>query len=391
MRSSRLATRNIIGLALFSRILVFSIAIISSLMIPDYTFPFEVPQVNLPIIEVFAKWDSFYYLDIAAHGYTLKADLWAFRPLYPVVMWILGFPLTQSLGMWQAYAVVGLIWNTFAFVTATVYLCRLTEMLLDSDSAYCTVLFLAIFPATVFFTAIYPESTYLLMLTASFYYLEKKKILTATTFAVLGGLARPEGFLLCIPFVFKAVTARGKEKVKLLLGASATASSLPLFMLYGYAITGDSFISFKVESSWSKMPFFNLVLNVLSMKPINESVDRLAIYPIGLVLLVISITSVVTYFLVFAVPHKKLRVGLKLIWSDRRTPYYFWTALLLAVFLYQGGLGGFPRFASTMLPVLWSTALWAKKSQVRICFFTALYLSLMTLGTVFFVNWYYFL
>jgi hypothetical protein len=133
-------------------------------------------------------------------------------------------------------------------------------------------------------------------------------------------------------------------------------------MFYSYTITGDPFISFKVESSWSKMPFFNLALNVLSMKPINESVDRLAIYPMGLVLLVISITSVMTYFVVFTVSHKKLRVGLKPVWSDRRTPYYFWTALLLGAFLYQGGLGGFPRFASTLLPVLWSTALWAKKS-----------------------------
>jgi Gpi18-like mannosyltransferase len=391
MCSSRLATRNIIVLALFSRILVFSIGIISSLVIPDYAFPFEVPRVNLPIIEVFAKWDSFYYLDIVTHGYTLKADLWAFRPLYPAVMWTLGLPLTQFLGTWQAYVVVGLIWNTFAFVTATVYLYRLTEMLLDSDSAYFTVLLLAIFPATVFFTAIYPESTYLLMLTAAFYYLEKGKILTATASAVLGGLARPEGFLLCVPLVFKAVTARGKGKVKLLLGASATASSLPLFMLYSYAITGDPFISFKVESSWSKKPFFNLVFNVLSMKPINESIDRLAIYPIDLVLLVISTISVVAYFLGFAVSRKRLHVGLKPVWSDRRTSYYFWTTLLLVVFLYQGGLGGFPRFVSTLFPILWSTALWAKKSQMRTCFFTALYSTLMTLGTVFFVNWYYFL
>jgi Gpi18-like mannosyltransferase len=213
MRSSRLATGNIIVVALFSRILVFSIAVISSLMIPDYAFPFEVPRVNLPIIEVFTKWDSFYYLDIAAHGYTLKADLWAFRPLYPAVMWTLGLPLTQFLGTWEAYLIVGLIWNTFAFVTATIYLYRLSEMLLDPSSAYFTVLLLAIFPATVFFTAIYPESTYLLMLTAVFYYLEKGKILIATTFALLGGFARPEGFLLCAPFVFKAVMAEGRKKV----------------------------------------------------------------------------------------------------------------------------------------------------------------------------------
>jgi hypothetical protein len=370
---------------------VFSIAVISGLVIPDYAFPFEVPRVNLSMIEVFAKWDSFYYLDIAAQGYASKADLWAFRPLYPAVMWAFGFPLTQFLGKWEVYVVVGLIWNTFAFVTATIYLCRLTEVLLDPDSAYFTLLFLAIFPATVFFTAIYPESTYLLMLTAAFYYLEKGKIPTAIAFALFGGFARPEGFLLCIPFVLKAVMGEGREKVKLLLGASATASSLPLFMLYGYTITGDFFISFKVESSWSKMPFFNLALNVLSMKPMNESIDRLVIYPIGLVLLVISITSLVTYFFVFKVSHKKLHVGFKPVWSDRKTPYYFWTACLLAVFLYQGGLGGFPRFASTLFPVLWSTILWAKKSQMRIYSLTALYLLLMTLGTVLFVNWYYFL
>jgi hypothetical protein len=386
-----LRSKDLVTIAIFSRVIIFSVALVGDLTISDFQFSFEPPQVKLPIIQAFARWDSFYYLDIATHGYSLKPDLWAFRPLYPTILCVMGFPLTLILGKWESYLIAGLLWNMLAYVFATIYLYRFTEMLLDSSLAYYTILLFNIFPGAIFFTAVYAEATYLLMLLIAFYYLEKEKILLATLFGMLASFTRPEGFLIFIPFFWKALFSDWRNRKMLLVSVVAILLTLPFFMMYGYWVINDPFISFKVEERWPKMTFFTLLFSIIQLKPFDESLDRIAVYPIAFALLIIVFSSFFTYFFSCQISKRAFHIEFKRNWRDEKTSYYLWALLLSLLLLFYGGFGGFPRFVSVLFPILWSNSLWVKNNPLGFYFLLILYVCFMTLGTILFVNWYYFL
>jgi len=391
MKSYSFMIKEILIIAVFSRLLIFLIAILSDCIITDYLFSFQVPHVEVPVLGLFAKWDSFYYLDIATHGYGLKTDLWAFRPFYPMMLWLLGSPFTSYIGKWESFLIAGLIWNTFAFVLAAIYLYKLTECLSNENSAYYTILLLSLFPGTVFFTAIYAESTYLLLAVTSFYYLEKQNFFRAVLLAILAGFTRPEGFLVFIPFFLKSFTLKGSKRLELLIGSTMILYTLPAFMLYGYIVTGDAYVSFKVESQWSKATFCDLFIRAYRGELMNEGMDRLAVYFVSTIILLIAIFSILSLLLTFRSLEGSAARKLTQIWHDKKTPYYIWFILLLGIFVFQGGYSGLPRFTSPLFPILWSNAKWIDKRPLRAYLLLSFYTCLMTLGTVLFVNWYYFL
>ncbi|MGC8895813.1 MAG: mannosyltransferase family protein [Candidatus Bathyarchaeia archaeon] len=383
--------KEVVIIVIFSRLLIFLIAVLSDCMIADCQFPFQTPHVDIPVFGLFAKWDSFYYLDIATHGYSLKTDLWAFRPFYPIMLWLIGSPFTWYLGKWESFLIAGLIWNMFAFVLAVVYLYKLTTLILSEEHAYQTILLLSLFPSSVFFTAIYPESTYLLLTVASFYYLEKDKFFRAIILAALAGFTRPEGLLIFIPFLLKALNLKGSKKLELLIGSAIIVYTLPAFMLYGYIITDDPYIPFKAETQWPKATLYNLLTCAYREELVNESVDRLAAYFISTIILIIAIFSILILLPKFRNLKDSLWAKLMLIWRDKKMPYYAWAISLLGALLFQGGYAGLPRFASTLFPILWGNTIWINKRQLRTHMLLSFYTCLMTLGTALFVNWYYFL
>lgn len=377
-------------LATFSRLLIFLIAPISDYMIIDNQFTFQTPNINIPIFGLFAKWDSFYYLDIATHGYNFKTDLWAFRPFYPLILWLFGSSLTWYLEEWDSFLIAGLIWNLFAFFLAVIYLYKLTVTFLNEEIAYTTILLLSFFPGSIFFTAIYAESTYLLLVIAAFYYLEKDKNFHAIILAVLASFTRPEGFLIFVPFLLKAFNMKGDKRVELLVSSSLIVCTLPVFILYCYFLTGDPYIPFKVEARWPKATLYDLLVHAYHGE-LNESVDRLSAYSISTIILMIAIVSILKLLSNFKNLEGPRQTKLMRIWRDEKTPYYVWTILLFAALIFQGGYAGLPRFTSTLFPIFWGNALWINKNLLRTYLLFSLYACLMALGTALFVNWYYFL
>lgn len=395
MSVDKVGIKNLLTGVLFSRLLVFFVAIVSNTVIPQHLL--GVPELKVPFFGLFAKWDSFYYLGIASRGYSPSYQFfWPFRPFYPFLLWLLGSPFVGLLGKDESFLITGVLWNTFAFTLAAVYLYKLTKLLFDHESAYYTVLLLSFFPASVFFTAIHPESTYLLLTVASFYYLEKGKIFRAVLLATLAGFTRPEGFLLFIPFLLKAFYLKGNKRLESLIGSAIILYALPVFMFYGYIVTGDAYISFNVEGSWPKETLWNVVTRVFSGQPLGVSNYMLAMYSISTIVLVVAVLSVVMYFYdlrskgLFNMSFKPKGFFSITFKPDRRMPYYILTIVLLATFAYQGGYFGFCRFTSVLFPILWGNAVWVKNHPTRMHILLSIYVTLMALGTSFFVNWYHF-
>jgi hypothetical protein len=381
--SQEIKIKYLIGIALFSRLLIFLIASVSSVIV-DW-IP-NAPKFDTPFLDLFFKWDTGYYLGIAAYGYAGGGlSRWAFRPFYPFVLSLVGSFFTTSLGTLESFLTAGLIWNVFAFTLGTVYLYKLTKLLYDHESAYYTVLLISILPGSVFFTAVYPESTYLLLIVASFYYLEKEKIFRAVLLAALAGFTRPEGFLAFIPFAWKIFILKGAKRLELLIGSAIIVYTLPAFMLYGCMVTDDPYVSFKVESSWPKVTLFDMLI-----RGVKEPADKLIIYSISTAVLCIAVLSIAIYLHKL---HSKelLPITLRLERHDKRMPYYLWAVLLLGVFLHQGGYAGLPRFTSPLFPILWGNVLWINKNPLRTYMLFSFYTCFMTLGTALFVNCYYFL
>jgi hypothetical protein len=377
--------RRIVGTVLFSRLLIFVVAIAGSVVVP---YSIDVPKVNfrinIPVLGLFANWDTAYFFDMATKG--ISGYQWAFRPLYPLILWMLGLPL-RGVGANEASLIAGMSWNVFALVLAVVYLYKFTELMYDQQVAYYTVILLSISPGGVFFTAPYPESTYLLLMVASFFYLEKNRTTVATFLGFLVALTRPEGFLIFVPFVSKALFLRGKERLKMLSSSLIILLSLPIFMFFSFLVKGDPFISFKIESAWSKTKLIDVIMDIYY----NRSTYGLAVYFIPIIVLVIAIWAMVTYFFSIRLESRRLVVKPEEKLRNKQMPYFLFAILLLAFFVCLGEFKSFPRYASTLFPILWANSIWLEKNSEKAFALYSLYASLMALGTLLFTNWYLFI
>jgi dolichyl-phosphate-mannose-protein mannosyltransferase len=141
------------------------------------------------VTEVWAREDSFWFIRIAEHGYEKNGGE-VFYPLYPLS--IAG--LARLLGRhWVAAAIiVSLVCCAGAFVL----LYRLAAARLGEDGARRTVLYLAVFPMSLFLQAAYSESLYLVLAVACFYLAERRRWLGAGATAGLAILTRLAGVAL---------------------------------------------------------------------------------------------------------------------------------------------------------------------------------------------------
>jgi hypothetical protein len=173
-------------------------------------------------IDVWARWDSDWYLLIAQEGYAdAPSSTPAFFPLYPGLVAALGRLLAGH------YVLAGVLVSLAACAVAFVLLHRLALERLGVEGARRAVLYLAIFPTALFLGAVYSESLYLALALGSFLLAERGRFLGAGALAGLAMLTRPVGIAL-LPAL--AVLAwRSSDRRRALLGVGA---ALPLAAIY---------------------------------------------------------------------------------------------------------------------------------------------------------------
>ena len=133
--------------------------------------------------DVWARWDSAWYLRIAEHGYGSREGSAAFYPLYPALVGGLGRVLAGH------YVLAGILVSLAACLAAFELLHRLAERRLGAAGASRAVLYLALFPTTIFLQAVYAESLFLALALATFLLAERGRLLEA---GVVAGLALPD-------------------------------------------------------------------------------------------------------------------------------------------------------------------------------------------------------
>ncbi len=171
-------------------------------------------------IDVWARWDSAFFLRIAEHGYDGTSA--AFYPLYPGIVAVVGWVLAGQ------YVLAGVLVSLAACLGSFALLYRLSEARLGPDAARRAVVYLAICPTALFLGAVYSESLYLLLAVAAFVLAERGRFLEAGAVVGLAILTRATGVAL-LPALGVMAWPRRRALLEL-------AVALPIAAVYPFVL-----------------------------------------------------------------------------------------------------------------------------------------------------------
>lgn len=278
------------------------------------------------LISLHARWDSFWYLDIAQNGYIFngagKLSNIVFFPLYPLLI------KATSILFGGNPIFAGWILSTIFLLLALIYFSKLIKEFHGGISSQLPLLFLLIFPTAFFLNAIYTESLFLFLSVATFYYALKKNFILAGVFGFFASLTRITGLLLFIPLIweyfknYKFNQPLSKNFLSIFLVPLGTFS----FFLFHYFKFGDFFLFLKVENWWGRAFNFNRDHFLLLTNP------AVANFLIDVLFVVFAVAAT---FFVF----KKLR-----------TSYGLYMAATLFVALSTGTLMSIGRYILVLFP-----------------------------------------
>jgi hypothetical protein len=258
-----------------SRLIVFAAGVYGTLQIglaPGWS-QFDKANVTTPsgyfgnlLLAPFARWDSVWYLIIAARGYRGQTERAAFFPLYPALI-RLGHYVVGS------YVLAGIMISLVSFAVALAFLYRLTAIDFGREVAAVAVALLAFFPYSLFFSAIYTESLFLALTVATIYYARTGRWAIAGVIGAFAAATRNTGVLLLVPLALmflygprestalasQWVTDHGWRRwvprykpTRKLLWLALVPVGLVAFLAYLWAVTGSPFTTLHVQGFWHR-------------------------------------------------------------------------------------------------------------------------------------------
>ena len=242
----------VLGIWVWSRVAIWAAALFSLFTFQPNRNPlayrWDDPKLTHDLgafTDVWARWDSVWFLRIAEHGYTSSshADT-AFYPLYPLTVSGLGRVLFGH------YVLAGLLISLAASLGAFFLLHRLAEERLGAEGARRAVLYLAVFPMSLFLIAVYSESLFLLLALATFVLAERGRWLPAWTTAALALVTRIAGLALLPALVLLAWRAPNRRRA--LAGVVIPAGLFAGYPAYLSARTGDGWSFLHSQGLWHR-------------------------------------------------------------------------------------------------------------------------------------------
>jgi hypothetical protein len=250
---ARVATRNpAVEIFIWSRLAIWTAALFALYAFDPNRNPnaarWDDPSVTHDLgaaTDVWARWDSVWFLRIAEHGYEhLSSSATAFFPLYPAAVGLLGRVLLGH------YVLAGIVVSLTTGLATFVLLYRLAEGKIGADGARRAVLYLALFPMALFLQAVYSESLYLMLTVAAFLAAERRRFLGAGLACGLALLTRPVAVaLLPALALFAWRSARPWKNLAQLAVAPLMFAAYPLLL---WAQQGDPWTFLHAEGYWSR-------------------------------------------------------------------------------------------------------------------------------------------
>jgi len=207
------------------------------------------------IIDIWARWDSVWYLQIANQGYSASDNSAAFFPLYPLLISLVK-PLFLGNGV-----LAGMFVSLAACLIAFYLFYRFVDIDFGGKVARRAVLYLAIFPTSLFFQTIYSESLFLALTIGCLFAARQKQYFFAGLLGALAVLTRSAGLLLLIPLIIMYFQERkwqwrrpGWDLCYFLF----VPLGLLVWMLYLDIRFGDPWLFSEAQSNWLRQFAFPL-------------------------------------------------------------------------------------------------------------------------------------
>jgi hypothetical protein len=253
--------RKILALGLCWLAWIWLVAILAGRLTPWLSGPHGWPDDMDRRVTPLTRWDSGWYLSIAAGGYQPPPSKvgeetnHAFFPLYPALMRLLA--RTTRLETSRA----GNLISAAAFLGALLLFADWLRLHFEESRVTPALLALVFFPTSFFFAAVYTESLLLFLALAAVLALEKDRPLLSLLAGFLSGLTRVSCVVLA-PYLALVSLRKDKQNgVPLsralpraaLFGASPLAG-FGLFCLYFWTRFGDPLLFVKAQHNWSREP-----------------------------------------------------------------------------------------------------------------------------------------
>jgi len=148
-----------------------------------------------PVLTIWQRFDTNWYLKIAQSGYSESDGSTAFFPLYPLLVKLFGFILGNNL-------LAGLLISNLALLGALVLLYKLALEYFEVGVVRRTLVYLMLFPTSFFFFSAYTEAPFLFLVLASLFAANRRRWVWAALFGSLAALTRLQGVLMFIPLIY---------------------------------------------------------------------------------------------------------------------------------------------------------------------------------------------
>jgi hypothetical protein len=195
-------------------------------------FPADGPHLSL-VFNVFAQWDSGWFIRIAERGYDVEQSA-SFFPLYPLLVRGVATVLGSTV-------IAGVLVSLAAAGIAAIAVFKIAQHLLGEAVASDSVLFLALFPFAFVFTAVYSDALFLALASWSLLTAQRQHAVTASVLGALAVATRPMGLAL-LPALLVLLWPRDRSAQSLvrLLALVFLPATLGVYALYLGVHFGDA-------------------------------------------------------------------------------------------------------------------------------------------------------
>lgn len=213
-------------------------------------------------LDVWGRYDTIWYLDVARNGYVVRGPLEAvqsnvaFFPLYPLLVRGLHELVPAA---WQGTAALYLcalaISNAAAVVALGLLFVLVRDVWADRELARKTVLYTLLFPSGFFLSCAYSESLFLLLSVGAFLAAHRGRWWSAGVCAGLAAATRATGIFLAPALAWTYLAQRGFSLRR--VRADVAALALPIIALALHAanvarVSGDWLGMFHVQAAWHR-------------------------------------------------------------------------------------------------------------------------------------------
>lgn len=317
-----------------------------------------------------SHWDAESFLWIAQNGYTAdgpKRFLLVFLPFYPLL--IAAFRV-----IFRDYILSAFVVSTLASLAAALLFRLLVRLDHPERTAQAAVLFLFIFPTSLFLHVPYTESVFMALLIGCFLAARREHWLAAGILGFLACLTRVNGVVLLPALAFEAWDQyKARREVDRRWGWIMLAPAGFLsYLLINFYVTGSpfKFLDYQRENwyKYMRFPYEGLKEKVYTF--IDRSPEAGNMYGLQELLFI----AIGLAFIIFG-------------WKHMRNSYRVWMVLNWLLFISTSFILSVPRYVLTLFPMFILMAVAVKRRPVLNVAFTAWCLLFLGLFTARYVVW----